>query len=154
MSASTICSVCVCLWNLWNGAKLPHSASPWISIWWCTPWSPRALQIKGLTGGNERDRLTVADKTLTIGVLCGLDAHVGLPFVQAWLPLSVLLLKGGLCPVLGVDVGQVRRGVVVGLQGVIVLDLDGKRAGKVREEFHLLEDFQMSQLVENGAKWI
>ena len=61
---------------------------------------------------------------LTVWVLGGLDAHVGLALVHAGLPLAALLLHGRLGAVLGVDVGQVGRGVVVGLQGVVVLDLD------------------------------
>jgi hypothetical protein len=61
---------------------------------------------------------------LTVGVLRGLDAHVGLALVHARLPLAALLLHGRLGAVLGVDVGQVGRGVVVGLQGVVVLDLN------------------------------
>jgi len=72
----------------------------------------------------------------TVGVLRRLDAHVGLSLVHAALSLPALLLHGRLGTVLGVDVGQVGRGVVVGLQRVVVLDL--KRG---REENWTLEIF-------------
>jgi len=64
---------------------------------------------------------------LTIRVFSGLDAHVRLSFVHASLPLSALLLHGGLSPVLSVDVRQVGRRAVVGLQRVVVLNLRGER---------------------------
>lgn len=68
----------------------------------------------------------------TIGVFSWLDAHVRLPLVQATLPLSVLLLHRSFGPVLGVDVGQVGRGIVVGLQRVVVFDLAADE-GRERE---------------------
>ena len=44
---------------------------------------------------------------LTIRVFSGLNAHVWLSFVHTTLPLSALLLHGGLSSILSVDVGQI-----------------------------------------------
>ena len=68
-------------------------------------------------------------RRLTVRVLGRLDTHVRLALVQTGLPLPALLLQGGLGAVLGVDVGQVGRGVVVGLHALIVLDLQRERRG-------------------------
>lgn len=72
-----------------------------------------------------------AHKLLTIGILRGLDAHVGLPLLHARLPLPALLLQRRLGAALGVDVGQVGRGVVVGLHGLVVLDLKSDQHGLI-----------------------
>lgn len=72
-----------------------------------------------------------AHKLLTIGILSGLDAHVGLPLLHARLPLPALLLQRRLGAALGVDVGQVGRGVVVSLHGLVVLDLKGDQHGLI-----------------------
>lgn len=66
-----------------------------------------------------------AGDKLAVGVLGRLNAHVRLSFVHATLPLPALLLHRRLSAVLGVHVGQVGGGVVVRLQGVVVLDLQG-----------------------------
>lgn len=76
----------------------------------------------------------VTRTALTIGVLGWLDGEVGLTLVEARLPLPALLLQGGLGAVLGVDVGQVRWGVVVGLHALIVLNLWERRETRNRED--------------------
>lgn len=72
-----------------------------------------------------------AHRLLTIGILGGLDAHVGLPLLHARLSLPALLFQRRLGAALGVDVGQVGRGVVVGLHGLVVLDLKGDQHGLI-----------------------
>lgn len=68
-----------------------------------------------------------APSKLTVGILGRLDAHVRLALVQPGLPLAALLLQSGLRPALGVDIGEVRRRVVVGLHALVILNLRRRR---------------------------
>lgn len=64
---------------------------------------------------------------LTIWILCWLNAHVRLALVQSGLPLTALLFQSCFRPAFCIDIGQVGWRVVIGLQALIIFNLQWKR---------------------------
>lgn len=76
---------------------------------------------------------------LTIWIFCWLYTHVGFTFLHARLPLSAFFFQRSLSTTFCVDVGKVRRRVMVGLHGLIVLYLKCDQYGLIAP----LDDFRL-----------